>query len=92
MLAGTKKLFPNDYDDFKGSMLAAAEAGQLPIALQLNEDKGFTIKHFHEMFTEFKQDTGLQITASLFLCDFCDKLHVMLEVDYPEIDESIPVQ
>ena len=92
MLEGTKKLFPTDYKKFKEAMLEAANDASLPVALQLNDIKKFTLKDFQDAFTEFRKDTGLDITGSFFLCPTCENLHVMIEIDYPQIDENIMVQ
>lgn len=92
MLEGTKKLFPTDYQLFKDKMIEAANKQSLPIVLAMTEDKNFTLNDFKEMFMEFKKDTGLQISSHLFVCDICDKLHVSIEIDYPDVDEDIMVQ
>lgn len=92
MLNGTKRLFPTDYEKFKTAMTEAAKEDDLPVALQLQEIKDFTLKDIQEMFYEFHNDTGLDITGSLFLCDDCGKLHLMLEVDYPEAEEGTMIQ
>ncbi len=92
LLAGTKKLFPTDYEKFKETMIAAAEEEELPIALQLNDTSKFTLKDFEDAFTEFERDTGLQITGSFFTCPDCGRLHVMVEVDYPEFEENTLLQ
>ena len=84
MLEGTKKLFPHDYDEFKAAMIEAAESDELPVVLSLNKDKGFTLENFRDLFLEFKRDTSLEITANLYMCEVCDDLHVIIQVDYPE--------
>lgn len=92
MLEGTKKLFPTDYKKFKATMMNAAEAETLPVALQLNEIKDFTLKDFEQAFSEFQRDTGLDIVGSFFLCPDCGQLHVMIEVDYPQYEEPTLLQ
>lgn len=92
LLEGTKKLFPTDYLKFKEAMIEAAEDDSLPIALQLNDIQKFTLKDFEDAFTEFRLDTGLDISGNFFLCPTCDHLHVMIEVDYPEVDEHTLLQ
>ena len=91
MLKGTKKLFPNDYDKFIGAMIEAADEEELPLALQLNDIGDFTLKDFQDLFYEFHQDTSLDLHGTLFMCNDCGKLHLLLEVDYPE-EEDTPVQ
>lgn len=90
MLKGTKRLFPTDYQKFVDTMIAAAEEDELPVGLQLDEIRDFTLKDLQDMFYEFHQDTGLEITGTLFLCDECGRLHLLLEVnnEYDE-DETI---
>lgn len=92
MLNGTKKLFPTDYEKFKKAMTAAAEEEELPVALQLDEIKDFTLKDIQEMFYEFHNDTGLDITGTLFLCNDCGRLHLLIEVTYPENNENNIIQ
>ena len=92
MLKGTKKLFPTDYQDFKEAMIEAAEEGALPVALQMDDIKDFTLKDVQEMFYEFEQDTSLEITGSLFLCEDCGRLHFLIEVNYPDEDEEKVLQ
>ena len=92
MLEGTKKLFPKDYDKLREVMIQAAEQDKLPIALSLEEDKGFTLKDFRDLFYDFKKDTGLQMTATLYSCDVCDELHTIIEIDMPEVINNGMVQ
>lgn len=92
MLEGTKKLFPTDYEKFKAAMIEAANEDTLPVALQLNEIKNYTLKDFEDTFAEFQRDTGLEITGSFFICQDCGQLHVLIEVDYPEYEEPTLLQ
>lgn len=92
MLEGTKKLFPTDYNKFKEAMVNAAEEENLPVALQLNELKNFTLKDFEDTFTEFRRDTGLDISGSFFICQECGQLHTIIEVDYPQYEEPTLLQ
>ena len=89
MLAGTKKLFPTDYKKFTEAMIGAAEKDDLPVALQLDDIQDFTLKDIQDMFYEFHRDTSLEITGTLFTCDDCGRLHLLLRVDYPEEEETI---
>ena len=86
MLNGTKRLFPNDYKDFVESMVEAADEEELPVMLQLDDLKDYTLKDIQDMFFEFNRDTALEITGHLFLCDDCGKLHLLIKVDYPGED------
>ena len=92
LLKGTKKLFPTDFEKFKEAMIEAAEDDSLPVALQLNEIKDFTLKDFEEAFSEFRLETGLDITGSFFCCPDCGRLHVVIEVDYPEEESTTLLQ
>lgn len=92
LLEGTRKLFPTDYQKLKDAMIEAAEEGELPVALQLNDANGYTLKDFEDVFSEFNNDTGLDMNGEMFLCPECKRVHVMIEVDYPPVDEDIPVQ
>ncbi len=92
MLNGTKKLFPTEYQKFKEAMIKAAEDDSLPVMLQLNDVKDYALKDFEEAFFEFNQDTGLDISGMFFLCNDCGRLHVALEVNYPEEEEKTLLQ
>ena len=89
MLKGTKKLFPSDYDKFKDAMVEAAGQDDLPVMLELKTDiSEFSFSDFQDLLTEFKYDTGLEMTGHFYTCPDCGMLHVMLEVDYADEDEE----
>ena len=89
MLNGTKKFFPHDYDYFVDSMIDAAEEDNLPVGLQLDDIKDFTLKDIQELFYEFKRDTSLDITGHLFTCNECGRLHLLLEVNFPDEEPTL---
>ena len=80
MLDGTKKLFPNDYERFKEAMIRAADADELPVRLQLEEIRDYTLKDLQDAFSDFSMETGLEMEGSLFLCRDCGRMHLQLEV------------
>ena len=80
MLEGTKKLFPKDYEQFKEAMISAANDNSLPVSLQLDDIRNYTLKDLQDMFSDFIIDTGLEINGSLFFCHDCGKLHLILEI------------
>ena len=80
MLEGTKKLFPTDYERFKEAMITAANDNSLPVALQLDEIRDYTLKDIQDTFSDFSLETGLEMNGSLFFCHNCGKLHLVLEV------------
>lgn len=84
MLPGTKKLFPTDYRKFVESMKEAEKEGELPVTLQLEDLKDYTLNDFQDLFIQFQQDTVLDLTGQLFLCEDCGKMHLLLTVDHPE--------
>ena len=84
MLDGTKKLFPTDYERFRDAMIDAANDRQLPVTLQLNDIKDYTLKDLQDAFFDFNRDTSLELKGSLSYCHKCDKMHLVLEVDWPE--------
>ena len=88
MLEGTKRLFPTDYKAFTEAMVEAANDDDLPVALQLDDLKDYTLKDIQDMFYEFHRDTSLEITGNLFLCKDCGKLHLLVEVNYPDEEEE----
>ena len=92
MLQGTKKLFPTDYKKFAEAMIEAAETDQLPISLQLDNASDFMFKDVQDMFRDFQNDTGLDIVGSMFLCEECGRLHLLIHVDYPEEKEETILQ
>ena len=92
MLAGTRKLFPTDFTRFKTSMLKAAEEGELTVTLQLSDLKDFTLTDLQDLLIEFQLETGLDMKGSLFLSDDDGRMHLTLEVNYPEKTKMIPLQ
>lgn len=92
MRKGTERLFPTDYEKFKESMLDAAYEEELPVVLQLEDIKDFTLKDIQDLFYDFRTDTSLDINGTLFMCPDCGRLHLLLEVDYPETDEKTLLQ
>ena len=88
LLAGTRKLMGNEYKHFCETMLEAAEEGSLPITLQLKSTFGVTCQDIGDLCFDFEHDTDLKLSAHLFLCDECNSLHAMFEVDYPEEEED----
>lgn len=89
MLEGTKRLFPTDYEKFKNAMIDAAETDDLPIFLQLEDLKDFTLKDIQDMFCEFEQDTGLEIEGHVFLEDNKKNLIFVISVDHPEENNNL---
>ena len=89
MLQGTKKLFPTKYAEFKDAMMTAAKEDALPVVLQLDDIKDYTLKDIQDMFHEFQNDTGLNITGTLFICDTCNNLHLLIEVDYKDTENTL---
>ena len=88
MLEVTKKLFPTDYNKFKEAMIEAAEDNGLPALLQMDDMKDITFKDVQDMFYEFQCDTGLEIEGHIFICDDCGRLHLVINVDYPDEQEE----
>jgi len=80
MREGTKKLFPSDYQQFKEAMISAANDNSLPICLQLDEIRDYTLKDLQDTFADFKMDTDLEMSGSLFLCHDCGKMHLQIEI------------
>ena len=87
MREGTKKLFPDDYQRFKDTMISASRDGELPVELQLDDIGDYTLKDFQDAFSDFKTDTGLDMNGSLYLCRDCGKLHFILEVSCEKAEE-----
>ena len=88
MLEGTKRLFPNDYQLFKENMIEAANDNSLPVMLQLDDIRDFTLKDLQDTFSEFNTDTGLEMNGSLFLCHDCGKLHLVLEISRDRMEDT----
>lgn len=87
MLEGTKRLFPNDYQKFKENMIEAANHDDLPIAMQLDDIRDFTLKDLQDAFSDFSMDTGLEMNGSLFFCHDCEKLHLVLEISRDRMED-----
>lgn len=83
VLEGTRKLFPNDYERFKASIITAADDGELPVTLQLNDIKDFTLKDVQDLFVQFNLETGLEMTGMLFLNDDTGLLQLQVRIDRP---------
>ena len=88
MLEGTKKLFPTDYDRFKEAMVSAAEANDLPVALQLDDIKDYTLRDYQDLFADFTLETSLEMEGSFFLCRDCGKLHLRLVINCLKREEK----
>jgi hypothetical protein len=87
MLEGTKKLFPKDYQNFKDEMISAANSDNLPVCLQLDEIRDYTLKDLQDVFSDFSMDTGLEMNGSLFFCHDCGKLHLILEISRDRMED-----
>ena len=87
MLDGTKRLFPNDYQRFKENMIEAANDNSLPVVLQMDDIRDYTLKDLQDAFTEFSMDTGLEMNGSLFFCHNCGKLHLLLEISRDRMED-----
>jgi hypothetical protein len=84
MREGTKKLFPTDYDHFKKDMMEAADSGDLPVILRMNEISDYTLNDFQDLFSDFCLETDLEMTGFLSLGENSDKLRMTLVVKQPE--------
>ena len=88
MLEGTRKLFPDNYERFKETMISAANEDDLPVSLQLNDIRDFTLKDFQDAFSDFSMETGLEMNGSLFFCHDCGKLHLALEITRDRTEDT----
>lgn len=81
----------DDYDEIVENAISAAEEGDLPAGLQVDESIEYTIEDIRELLYRFHKDTGLDMTAVNFLCDQCGRMHLILEIDYCD-EEDAPIQ
>lgn len=88
LLKGTQKLFGLDYNNFCRDLLLSAEYDELPVTFQLNNTFGLTFQDIADLYRDVKNDTGLELSANLFMCDECNQLHLSLTIDYPEGEEE----
>ena len=88
MLEGTKRLFPSDYQRFKENMIEAANQDDLPIVLQLDDVRDYTLKDFQDAFSDFNMDTGLEMNGSMFFCHDCGRLHIQLEISRDRTEDE----
>lgn len=91
MLEGTKKLFPNDFEDLVEDMLCAAEADELPVVLQCDNPMNFTVKDLSDLFYDFYKCTSLDMQGHLFRCPECGRMHLDLQIDWPTEADDITV-
>ena len=82
-------MFGETYITLCEQSLEAAEDETLPMNLKLEETFGLTFQDISDLFHDFINDTGLDITGDFYMCDECNKLHLNLRIDYPEDDEPL---
>ena len=83
----------NKYNELVETMLSCAKENHLPQMLEINDISEVTLNDVHSLVKRFTDDTGLEMRMSAELCPYCDRLHVFLFVDYPDIEDSeIPLQ
>ncbi len=92
MQDGTRKLFPTDFEKFKEAMISAANDDELPIGLQLDDIRDYTLKDLQDTFSDFNLETGLEMNGSLFFCHDCGKLHLVLEVSRDRTEDLRKLQ
>lgn len=92
MQNGTRKLFSTDYEKFKEAMISAANDNELPIGLQLDDIRDYTLKDLQDTFSDFNLETGLEMNGSLFFCHDCGKLHLLLEVSRDQREDLRKLQ
>ena len=64
------------YRDFVEKMVGAEK----PVGLQMQEPDDLTFSDIKNFFNAFKHETGIDIKCTLFTCDDCDRLHMLLVV------------
>lgn len=81
------------YNELITTMLTCAKTNHLPQMLEINDISNITLNDIHSLIVKFTNDTGLEMKMSAEICPYCDRLHVFLFVDYPDIeDDKIPLQ
>ena len=88
MLTGTKKMFPDDYEGFKKSMIQAAEDGYLPAVCELTDISDYELSDFRDVMYEMYRDTGLAVDIGLTFCQHCGCMHMKMKVYIPEEEEE----
>ena len=88
MREGTKKLFPTDYERFKECMIEAANDNSLPVTIELDDIRDYTLKDIQDAFDEFNMDTSLELTGYLYFCQKCKKLHLVMDVNRLSVKET----
>ena len=76
------------YKNFCETMNRAAEQDGLPIIMRIDNTFGLSFQDVADLFHDFEKDTGLDITANVFLCDECNQLHMELLIDYAEEEDE----
>ena len=72
------------YSFFVKKMQEVAEKHNLPLALEHTAPMELTMQDIKRFSQTFRKDTGLDIEFKAFTCDNCDKLHLIMFVDYKE--------
>lgn len=76
------------YEIFVEFMMTAADDGDLPLTIECIEPESLTMHDFQEFSQRFKEDAGLDIQFQLFTCDQCNKLHCIVTVDDPFVNDK----
>ena len=87
-------MFGLEYKTLCRDIVLSAEYDELPMTLQLNDTFGLTFQDISDLYRDVKTDTGMELSARLFMCDECNMLHLTVEIDYPKEkeDEDIYLQ
>lgn len=85
---GTKRLFPNEFEEFTLMALDAARKGELPVFLELGHLGDYRLKDFEDMMDDFYRKTGLEIDGLLSFSCSGRKMTVSIKVDWPDKEEA----
>ena len=77
-----KKVFESNYEEFKDYCLE--EEKPIAMNLQIDDPENWTLKEFRDFAVKFREETGLVMNYISYVCDKCNALHVIFEINDAE--------
>lgn len=77
-----KEVIGEDYDSF----VAFCKKAERPVAFNYQSENPtkFDLEALRQFAIKFRKDSELEMNYILYVCNHCDKLHVILEVNDPK--------
>lgn len=80
-----EKLGIKSYDDFLNFCNMADKP--LALNLQLEKPEEWNMDEFRKFAIKFRDDTELELNYICYVCEHCDAMHVVFEIDEPTFNE-----